>query len=95
MNEFLKMDIFFVVTTIAIVIVAGLLSIAIWKLLRILDHVERIAKVAGKEAENIREDAAYVRGRLLGVLDALFSFVPRRRRTRTKEPEIIENDEAS
>jgi hypothetical protein len=79
MDEFIKMDIFFFVTTFCIVFLTAMIGFVIWKLLRILKHIERIAEVAGKEAENIREDAAYVRGRLLGVLDAIFSFMPRRR----------------
>ena len=62
-------------------------ALLIWKLLRILRHVERIAEVAGKEAENLREDAAYVRGRALGALDALFSFIPRSRRRERNSPE--------
>lgn len=89
MDQFLKMDIFFVVATLSLLLITALISFAIWRLLRILKHVERIAEVAGKEAEHIREDAAYVRGRLLGALDGMFSFIPRRRRkTRSAE----END---
>jgi hypothetical protein len=80
MDEFIKMDIFFFVTTFCIVFLTVMIGFVIWKLLRILKHIERIAEVAGKEAENIREDAAYVRGRLLGVLDTIFSFMPRSRR---------------
>ena len=80
MDSFLKMDIFFVVATFSLVLVTSLLAFAIWRLLKILKHVERIAEIAGKEAENIREDAAYVRGRILGALDGMFSFIPRRRK---------------
>lgn len=79
------MDIFFFVTTVAVVILTVMIAILIWKLLLILRHVERIAEVAGKEAENIREDAAYVRGRLLGALDAMFAFIPRRRKNKESE----------
>lgn len=79
MNEFLKMDIFFFVATAELLILGVLIGFILWKFLRILKHVEHIAEVAGKEAENLREDAAYVRGRLLGALDTMFSFMPRRR----------------
>jgi hypothetical protein len=89
MDGFLRMDIFFMVTTFCVVFLTVLIGLVFWKLLRILKHVERIAEVAGREAENLREDAAYLRGRLLGALDAMFSFVPRRRR---REEPTTEND---
>ena len=79
MNEFIKMDVFFFIASIELVILGVLFGFVLWKLLRILNHVEHIAEVAGREADNLREDAAYLRGRLLGVLDSIFSFIPRRR----------------
>lgn len=85
MDPFLKMDVFFFVATCSLVIVTALVAFAIWRLLKILKHVERIAEIAGKEAENIREDAAYVRGRILGALDGMFSFIPRRRKKAEKK----------
>ncbi|MBI5470528.1 hypothetical protein HY968_04410 [Candidatus Kaiserbacteria bacterium] len=85
MDPFLKMDIFFVVAT-AVTLLLGLFFVLVaWKLWKILGHVEQIAEIAGKEAENLREDAAYVRGRLLGALDAIFAFIPRRRRHKASE----------
>jgi len=85
MDEFLKMDIFFVIASLCILVVSALISFAIWRLLRILKYVERIAEVAGKEAEHLREDAAYMRGRILGALDGLFAFIPRRRKPKVRE----------
>jgi len=85
MDEFLKMDIFFVVATFSLLLISALVAFAVWRLLRILKHVERIAEVAGKEAENIREDAAYVRGRMLGALDGMFAFIPRKRKPKVRE----------
>ena len=79
MNEFLKMDIFFFVATAEMLILGAMGGFVIWRLLKILRHVERIAEIAGAEAEHLRDDAAYMRGRLLGALDAMFSFLPRRR----------------
>ena len=85
MTEFAKMDIFFFVTTLCLVFITLALGIVLFKLWKILGHVERIARIAGAEAENIREDVAYVRGRMLGVLDGIFSFIPRPRRRRDEE----------
>ena len=87
MNEFVKMEIFFFVATIELLILGALAGFVLWKVLRILEYVEKIAEVAGKEAENIREDASYVRGRLLGVLDSVFAFIPRPRKHREKKSE--------
>lgn len=87
MNDFLKMDIFFAVTTVETVLITALLGLVIWKVLRILNHVERLAKAAGDEAEHLRDDAAYLRGKLFGTLDTLLSFIPRKRthaNTKTK-----------
>jgi hypothetical protein len=85
MTEFAKMDIFFFVTTLCIILLTLAFTLVLYKLWRILEYVERIAEVAGAEAEHIKEDAAYVRGRLMGVLDAAFSFLPRGRRHMKKE----------
>jgi hypothetical protein len=82
MDEFLKMDIFFFIASIELIVLGVLFGFVLWKLLRILDYVEHIAQIAGREADNLREDAAYLRGRLLGVLDSIFSFIPRRRERR-------------
>jgi len=84
MDEFVKMDIFFFIASIELVILGAMFGFVLWKLLRILKHVEHIAEVAGMEADNLRGDAAYLRGRLLGVLDAIFSFMPRRRERKEK-----------
>ena len=85
MNDFLKMDIFFFIASAEMLILGAMVGFVIWRLLKILRHVERIAQIAGTEAENLRNDAAYMRGRLLGVLDAMFSFIPRRRKSEKKK----------
>jgi hypothetical protein len=90
MTEFLKMDIFFFVATFSLLIITTLIAFAIYKLLRILKHVERIAEIAGNEAQHLREDAAYIRGRLLGALDGMFAFIPRSRRKKKESEEKTE-----
>jgi len=56
MNDFLKMDVFFVVSTIAVVVVALLLSYAIYKAIRILRKVEEISDSVSQETALIRGD---------------------------------------
>ena len=84
-EEILKMDIFFFVTTVCVVFLTVLIGLVTLKLLRILKHVERTAEVAGHEAENLRSDAEYLQGRLLGALDAILSFIPRARQRKRTE----------
>jgi hypothetical protein len=85
MNDFLKMDIFFFVATAELLVLGALMAFVIWRILKILKYIERIAEIAGSEAENLRSDAAYLRGRMIGALDAMFSFIPRRRKTEKKQ----------
>lgn len=61
MQDFLKMDIFFFVTTIvvlAIGVIAVFIGLRIWK---ILGHIERIAEIAEHETSLIKDDIAILR----------------------------------
>ncbi len=78
MNEFLKMDIFFVVTTIAVIAVAILAVFVLWKLARVLKNVEHISEQVSAEADAVREDLANMRGEVKrgkGRLAALLGFL--------------------
>lgn len=61
MNEFLKMDIFFVVSTIAVVVVSVLVAYALIRILRILRSVEQISETVSDEAVLVRADVAQLR----------------------------------
>lgn len=56
MEDFLKMDVFFIVATIAVLIVAVLTSIALVYLIRILRTVSHISEEVQGEAVALRED---------------------------------------
>lgn len=56
MDEFLKMDIFFFVTTLAVVIVAALAAYALYLIVRILRNVERLSETVSDEAVLIKGD---------------------------------------
>ena len=62
MNEFLKMDIFFVVTTIAVIAVTVLGVFVLWKIVRIVKNVEHISEQVSLEADAVRGDLADMRG---------------------------------
>ena len=61
MNDFLKMDVFFVVSTIAVVVVAALLALALIRIIRILRRVEQISDTVSEEAVLVRADVAELR----------------------------------
>jgi hypothetical protein len=61
MSEFAKMDIFFVVSTLAVVVVSILLAIALFRVLRILRNVEHVSKIVSDEGELVRSDIAEMR----------------------------------
>ncbi|MDB5189088.1 MAG: hypothetical protein JWL82_45 [Parcubacteria group bacterium] len=61
MSEFLKMDIFFVVTTVAVVVMTILLALCLIRVLRILKNIEDISVLVEEEGQKFREDIADVR----------------------------------
>ena len=56
MDEFLKMDVFFFVTTVVVLALGIILLFIGLKIWRILGHVERIMEMAHEETELIKED---------------------------------------
>ncbi len=78
MNEFLKMDIFFVVATIAVAVVGIALCVVLVYLARFLKTLDRIANEIQEETEAIRQDLDDARhevrrsGAQLSTLTSLF-----------------------
>jgi len=72
MNDFFKMDVFFVVATAAVVVLGALVGVALVRLLRILRHVERISDVVHKEAELVQGDIAGLRR---GIREEGFKYI--------------------
>ncbi|MDB5264686.1 MAG: hypothetical protein JWN64_257 [Parcubacteria group bacterium] len=89
MNDFLKMDIFFGVTTVAVIVVTVLLVIVLVWLIRILKRVEHVSELVEEEGEHLRDDIADVRAKVRSEglrLKHMFSFFkvldkPKRRRS--------------
>jgi uncharacterized membrane protein len=61
MTDFLKMDIFFVVTTIAVIVISILLVFVLIRVLRILKNIEDISSLVEEEGKALREDLAQMR----------------------------------
>jgi hypothetical protein len=77
MNEFLKMDIFFFITSMAAVLLTGVTIFVLWRIARILRHVEHISEQIALESDTIRADLAEVRTDIKagkGRLKSLFNF---------------------
>ena len=92
MDDFLKMDIFFGVTTVAVVVITVLLSVVLIRVLRLLKVLEQVTELVHAEGEQIRDDIREVRarvkeeglkvGQLLGFLSS-FAKKPAPRRKKT------------
>lgn len=77
MTEFLKMDVFFFITSVAVILLALLVAYVLWQVSRILKHIEHISEQVAQEAGTIRGDLAEVRAdikRGKGKLKSLFGF---------------------
>ena len=61
MSDFAKMDVFFVVTTLAVVAIAVLLCVALYRILKILRNVEHVSKIVSDEGDLMRGDIAEMR----------------------------------
>ena len=61
MNDFLKQDIFFFITTIAVIIVTVLMAILIIYIIKISKNVKYISEKAKTEADLIAEDISNLR----------------------------------
>ncbi len=84
MSDFLKMDIFFVVATIALVLVAAMMCVLLWYGIRILRIIERIGVSIEEETVALKADlddarvAAKTEGKkFLGLIRAFHRSIKR------------------
>jgi hypothetical protein len=86
MDEFIKMDIFFAVTTVAVVVVAAAILFVLWRIDRVLQHVEHISVQVSRESDALRADLSELRanvrkGALIGGVVTFFKrFIKRTRK---------------
>jgi hypothetical protein len=88
MNEFLKMDIFFFVTTVVVLALGILIAIILWRVQRMLKNVEYISKQVAIESDNVRQDLAEMRSEIeqgKGRLKSLFGFFKKTSKRASKE----------
>ena len=78
MTELLQMDIFFFVTTVAVVLLGTFGTIVLWRVSRVLKNVEHLSKQAALESDLIRSDLVGMRTdirRGKGRLKSMFRFL--------------------
>jgi len=78
MDEFLKMDIFFFVATVAVVVFVIFAAFVLWRLQRVLKNIEHIAEQVALESDTVRQDLAEMRSDIRqgkGRLKSLFGFL--------------------
>ncbi len=56
MNQFLEMDIFFLITTIVVIATGAALAFVLVRIWKILGHVERISRDVSEESALLRSD---------------------------------------
>jgi hypothetical protein len=89
MNEFFKMDVFFVVTTAVVVVLGVLVAYILWRLERVLRHIEHISEQVAKESELLRQDFAGVRNDIRNGKNrfkSLFSLIGKFTKRTSKKP---------
>lgn len=64
MEDFLKMDIFFGVTTVAVVVISTLLALVLIRVFALLKKIENLTDLVTEEGEDILEDIREVRERV-------------------------------
>ena len=64
MESFLKADIFFFITTIAVIVVAGFIAAALMYLVATLRDIRHVARIVKEEASNITDDVKALRDKV-------------------------------
>lgn len=89
MDGFLKMNIFFFVTTIAVTVLAAFIVFVLWRLQRVLKNAEHISEQVAAETDAVRQDLAEMRSdvrRGKGRLKSLFGFLKKSTKRASKHP---------
>jgi hypothetical protein len=64
MNDFLKMDIFFLTTTVVVLLLGVFLIVALYYLIKILKSIDHVAQNVSAESDNVRGDISVLRGKI-------------------------------
>jgi membrane protein implicated in regulation of membrane protease activity len=64
MNDFLKMDVFFLVTTTVVILLAVFALVALYYIIRILKSVDHVAHNVSEESDSLRDDITVLRAKV-------------------------------
>ncbi|MBI5077856.1 MAG: hypothetical protein HZB11_00615 [Candidatus Yonathbacteria bacterium] len=90
MDAFAKMDIFFLVTTVAVIVLAGFVAVLLYYILRTAKDVSEVVHIVRKESERFAKGARSARERikgrgenmLQGIIAFVQSFAPSKKRVK-------------
>ena len=90
MTDFIKADIFFFVTTVAVVCVSAVVVVVLVYVVKILKDIFKIAEKAKSESDNIIADLRELRGaireegaKLKAISEILTTFAPKKKKTKS------------
>jgi hypothetical protein len=96
MEDLMKADIFFFITTVAVVVFSLLGAVMLFYGIKIARDIQKIAEIARRESEEIIKDIDDVRGAfkqkvvsLIGILSSIGLFRKKKRSKSKKEEEEI------
>ena len=75
MNDILHANIFFFITSVAVVAVTLLALVVLWYVIAILHEVRKVAKRLNAASQTIEEDIAYVRGEVKSHVGKISGFL--------------------
>ncbi len=95
MDNFAKMDIFFLVTTLAVIVLTVLVGVLLFYILRTARDVSEVIHIVRKESELFAKGASSARRLIQGhgesvlqnVIAFVQSFAPTKKRSRNKDTE--------
>ena len=64
MDDFLKLDVFFIVTTLVVIMLGIAFTLVLFRVWRILGHIEDISRDISEESTLLRNDVAQMRARI-------------------------------
>ena len=74
MRDFIHSDIFFFITSIAIIVITVLLSIILFCFIRIIHNIEKISEVIRDEVARIKKDVSRVHKTLGAIIEGVYKF---------------------
>lgn len=93
MDAFVKMDIFFLITTVAVIVIAIFVSVLLFYVLRTARDVSEVVHIVRKESERFARGTSSARARIKSkgesILQSFIAFVqaiaPSKKRDRNKD----------